>query len=163
MVTYGFPTPSQALRTEAQKIQCAEARCFICKVYPSIPTGTRSTQVEKEVCARGTTCLWFCMHCVSELGDGWATNGIWHSPDHGQLASSTRTRSAPASGSRGMDQPSSTLPAARRGRDASVAIFEPFGLSSRSCCLTGRLMRRLSPLVGVVAYLRLTNFFAART
>ena len=44
-----------------------------------------------------------------------------------------------------------------------LPIFEPFGLSSRSCCSTGRLMRSLSPLVGVVADLRLPPFFTVRT
>ncbi len=65
---------------------------------------------------------------------------------------------------RGMGQPSTTLPAARRGRDASVAkFFKQFSLNSRSCCLTGRLMRRMSPMVRVIADLRLPLFFTVRT
>ena len=142
----GSPFPHRPSKRKLRKSNVQKLVASYAKVYPSIPTGTRSTQVEKEVCVLGTTRLWFCMRCVSEHGDGWATGGIWHSPGHGPLASSTRTRSAPAAGPRGMDQPSTTLPAARRGRDASVAIFEPYGLSSRSCCSTGRLMRRLSPI-----------------
>jgi hypothetical protein len=96
----GSPFPHRPSERKLRKSNVQKLVASYAKVYPSIPTGTRSTQVEKEVCARGTTCLWFCMHCVSEHGDGWATGGIWHSPDHGPLASSTRTRSAPAAGPR---------------------------------------------------------------
>ena len=46
-----------------------------------------------------------------------------------------------------------------------LPIFEPFGLSSRSCCSTGRLMRSLSPSWWGwrPADLRIPPFFTART
>ncbi len=114
------PSEQKLKKSNVQKLIASYA-----KVYPSIPTGSGSTQVEKEVCARGTTCLGFACAVFLSMGTGGPPVGYGTR----QTASSARTRSAPAAGPRGMDQLSTTLPAARRGRDASVAIF-------------GRLMRR---------------------
>ncbi len=120
----GSPPPHRPAQVEARiaKLTC---RSSLLRMQ-SVPVDPHRNKVYtgwKRKYQRGTTCLWYCMHCATELGDGWASSGKWHSPDHCPLASSTWTCSAPAAGPQGDGPTKDTLQAAQRGRDASVAIL----------------------------------------
>jgi hypothetical protein len=106
-------------------------------------------------------CLWFCMLLSLETGGPRVGNG----------ARQTTARSPPRLGCAADlhrdpgDRPTkycSLGGPTRLGRKC-CQVFDSLGLSFTSCYLMGRLMRRPSPLAGVVADLRLPLFFTVRT
>ena len=81
-------------------------------------------------------------------GVGWVTVGTAHArPLPARLHDSDTQRSCAGTPGIGPTTLYSPGGPTRSGR-LCCQFFEPFGLSSRSCCSTGRLMRSLAPWWG---------------
>ena len=86
--------------------------------------------------------------CVFRIGVGWVTVGTAHArPLPARLHDSDTQRSCAGTPGIGPTTLYSPGGPTRSGR-LCCQFFEPFGLSSRSCCSTGRLMRSLAPWWG---------------